>query len=154
MCWRRAAAFKGAERAVDEFINLAGSKTPTGASRPLANRAAVQKEISQAVAKLTAAKALTRQYIDDAYTAAETTGRLSLAHKSQLRLAAAHNTWSAVEVVDALYHAAGGTAIYHKSKFQQCFRDIHVTTQHIMVGQPIFEVTGKVLLGIDPRQPL
>ena len=143
-----------AQRAIDEFINLAGAKTPTGSSRSLANRPAVQKDLAQAQAKLASARALTAAYIDEAWQQASAEGRLDQACKAKLRLAATNNAWSAVEVVDKLYHAAGGTAIYSKSKLQQCFRDVHVPTQHIMVAQPTYEVVGKILLGMDTNQPL
>ncbi len=143
-----------AQRAIDEFVNLAGAKTPTGSSRALANRPAVQKDLAQAQAKLASARALTAAYIDEAWQQANTEGRLDQKSKAKLRLAATNNAWSAVDVVDKLYHAAGGTAIYSKSKLQQCFRDVHVPTQHIMVAQPTYEVVGKVLLGMDTNQPL
>ncbi len=142
------------ERAIDEFIELAGAKTPTGSSRSLANRPIVQKDLAMAQAELASARALTREYIDAAWTQANESGRLTLETKSRLRMAAGNNAWSAVNVVDRLYHAAGGTSIYRKSRLQQCFRDVHVPTQHIMVAQPIFEVIGKVALGMEVNQPL
>ena len=143
-----------AQRAVDEFIALAGGKTPTGSNRTLANRPMVQKDLAQAQARLASARALTNQTIESAWQQANAQGKLSIDTKADLRLAAANNAWSAVEVVDKLFHAAGGTAIYSKSKLQQCFRDVHVPTQHIMVGQPIFEVVGRVMLGMPLKQML
>ncbi len=143
-----------AERALDEFVALAGSKTPTGSSRALANRPLAQRDLAVSRAEIASARALTREYIDAAWTQATDSGRLSLETKAQLRLAASNNAWSAVAAVDRLYHAAGGTSIYRKSKLQQCFRDVHVPTQHIMVAQPIYEVVGKVELGMEINQPL
>lgn len=143
-----------ARRALDEFITLAQAKTPTGASHSLARRAMVQRDVAQATAALDSARALTQQKITAAYDTTSRGERLDLETKAGLRLAAAHNAWTAVEVVDKLYHAAGGSSIYAKNKLQQCFRDVHVPTQHIMVGQPLFEVVGKTMLGLDPKQPL
>ena len=48
-----------ARRALDEFMDLAGSKTPTGANRVLANRAMVQRDVAMATAELESAVALT-----------------------------------------------------------------------------------------------
>jgi alkylation response protein AidB-like acyl-CoA dehydrogenase len=143
-----------AQRAIDEFIDLAGSKTPTGSTRSLANRPAVQKDLAQAQAKLASAKALTQVTIEEAWQQANAEGRLDIHTKAKLRLAATNNAWSAIEVVDKLYHAAGGTAIYSKSKLQQCFRDVHIPTQHLMVAQPTYEVIGRVQLGMGTNQPL
>lgn len=143
-----------ARRAVQEFIDLAGAKTPTGASRTLANRPAAQADLARATASVEAAWALTRESVQSAYDEAQRAGRMSLETKARLRLAAANNAWSAVDAVDRLYHAAGGSSIYRHNRLQQCFRDAHVATQHVMVAQPIYEVVGKVQLGVDPRQPL
>ena len=92
--------------------------------------------------------------IDRAWQCAASEGRISVERKAELRLAAANATWSCTDAVDRLYHAAGGSAIYRTSNLQKCFRDIHVTTQHMMVAQNMFEVTGRVLLGQDPKSPL
>jgi len=32
---------------------------------------------------------------------------------------------------------------------QQHFRDVHVASQHMMVGEPIMELAGRVMLGLD-----
>ena len=55
-------------------------------------------------------------------------------------------TLKSAEAVDALYEAGGGSSIYDENVLQRCFRDVHVTTQHIMVAKPIFEMTGKAVM--------
>ena len=35
------------------------------------------------------------------------------------------------------------------SKLQRIFRDVHVATQHMMVAPPTYELTGRLLLGLD-----
>ncbi len=143
-----------AERAIDEFTALATEKVPTGSRRPLSAREAAQKDLAMARARVSSARAYLHSGINDAWALAATNGKIPLDGKATLRLAAAHATWSAVDAVDRLYHAAGGTAIYQTSRLQKCFRDVHVSTQHAMVGQQIFEVAGKVMLGIDPKTAL
>lgn len=143
-----------AERALEEFIELAGGKTPTGSTRALAARSSVQKELALAQTGISAAQALTRQSIDEAWQVAQSGDRLSMQHKAKLRMAATNNAWSAVAAVDALYNAAGGTSVFSDHPLQRCFRDVHVVTQHIMVAQPTLETVGKVMLGIDPKTAL
>jgi alkylation response protein AidB-like acyl-CoA dehydrogenase len=140
-----------ATHAIDHFIELATEKVPTGSRRSLANRSGTQKDLARAEALVASARALTRETIDAAWQASVAEGTLSNEHKAALRLAATNNAWSAAEAVDLLYHAAGGSAVYRSSPLQKCFRDVHVTTQHIMVAQPTYEVIGKVRLGIDPK---
>ena len=143
-----------AVHAIECFIDLAAGKVPTGSSRALANRGSAQADLARAEAAVSSARAMTFEAIDAAWEIASHGGRLDQNIKARLRLAASNNTWSAVDAVDRLYHAAGGTSIYAASDMQRCFRDVHVATQHIMVAQPTFEVVGKVMLGLDPKTML
>ena len=141
-------------RALDAFKTLAGGKTPTGSSRTLINRAEVQSQVARSVADLESAEAWMLAEIHRAYALASQGERLPTATRARLRLAAANATHSAVRAVDRLYQAGGGSAIYEDNDLQRCFRDVHVTTQHIMVATPIYEVVGRVELGLDPRSAL
>ncbi|HSG88203.1 MAG TPA: acyl-CoA dehydrogenase family protein [Pseudomonadales bacterium] len=136
-------------RALDELVDLAGGKVPTGGRKPLAARATVQVDAARADAGLRGARALMRETVDQAWQAAVAGERLTTQHKADLRLAAVNATWAAVDAVDRCYHAAGGSAIYADSQLQRCFRDVHVATQHVMVAQPVWELTGRVRLGME-----
>jgi|TARA_B100000315_G_scaffold259137_1_gene313793 hypothetical protein len=48
-----------------------------------------------------------------------------------------------------MYALAGGTSVYEMSPLQRYFRDVHVATQHIMVGPNIQELVGCLYLGVD-----
>jgi hypothetical protein len=73
------------------------------------------------------------------------------------RLTGAHqlaSTWAihqAKDVVDALYHAAGATAIFAEHPFERRFRDIHTVIQQYQGRQAHFESVGRVLLGLEPE---
>lgn len=142
------------QRALDELVDLAGGKVPTGSRRTLASRATVQVDAAKAEASLRSARALMRETVDAAWQVAEARERLTTQHKADLRLAAVNATWSAVDAVDRCYHAAGGSAIYSDSPLQRCLRDVHVATQHVMVAQPVWEITGRSRLGMDVGGPL
>ena len=60
---------------------------------------------------------------------------------------------TAVEVIDKMYTIVGGSSVFESSCLQQHFRDVHVATQHMMVGEPVMELAGRVLLGIDENAP-
>ena len=142
------------ERAVEALVDLAGAKKPAGSRRTLAERAPVQADVARAEAGLRSARALIGATVDDAWAAAEAGAPLTTEHRADLRLAAVNATWSAVDAVDRCYHAAGGTAIYADSPLQRCLRDVHVTTQHVMVAPPVWELAGRVRLGLSPGGPL
>ena len=76
-------------------------------------------------------------------------GAVSVPQKAALRLAATHATTASAEVVDAAYELGGGTSIYETSPLQRHFRDVHAATQHMLVGPATWELTGRLLLGLQ-----
>ena len=143
-----------AQRAIEAFVELATNKQPTGSNRSLASRDSVQKDLAEAMGYEAAARAFMHSAIDELWQAAQAGDRITKAQKGQLRLAATHAAWQSATAVDLLYHAAGGSAIYETSVLQRCFRDVHVTTQHIMVAKPTYEMLGKLPLGFEVKAPL
>jgi alkylation response protein AidB-like acyl-CoA dehydrogenase len=137
-------------KAVNTFVDLAEAKTPTGSRRSLAERAQVQSFIAESIADLESSEAYIKSVIEDAWVLAQQGERLSTEVKAKLRLAAVNATQRSVSAVDRLYQAGGGSSIYHDNELQRCFRDVHVSTQHIMVGLPVYEVVGRVELGLAP----
>lgn len=71
---------------------------------------------------------------------------LPVHHRRDLRLACTHAVHTAAAVVDRVYTLAGGGAIFHTSPLQRALRNIHVATQHMMVGESTWELTGRLLL--------
>jgi alkylation response protein AidB-like acyl-CoA dehydrogenase len=67
--------------------------------------------------------------------------------RADLRLALTHAVRTSARVVDLMYEAAGGSAVFRTSPLQRCFRDVHTATQHAMVAPPTLETIGSVLLG-------
>jgi alkylation response protein AidB-like acyl-CoA dehydrogenase len=70
--------------------------------------------------------------------------------RALLRIAATHATGSATTAADRAYAAAGSSAIFASSPLQRHVRDIHTLAQHFFVAPPTYEMTGKVLLGVEP----
>lgn len=140
-----------ARGAIEDLRDLAGAKTPTGSRRPLAERAMAQVDAARAEATLSSARAWLLEAIAEAETAAAA-GEIPVALRARLRLAATHATDSAAKAVDLMYTLGGGTSVYCESPLQRRFRDVHVVTQHMMVGASTYELAGRVLLGV-PTDP-
>ena len=138
-----------AKAAIDELIEIAGGKTPTGSSRPLAARANAQSDVSEAYAHWRSARAFYYETIEAAWASANREGRLSTELRRDIRLATTHATRSSARAVDLMYHLGGGTSVYRSSPLQRIFRDVHVATQHMMVAPPTLELTGRLLLGLE-----
>jgi alkylation response protein AidB-like acyl-CoA dehydrogenase len=137
-----------ARNAIDEVLHVAQEKTPQGSRRSLAMRAALHKDLAVADTKLQAARAWFYEAIDAAWIDAQSTGE-SLAHRRRIRTANVHAVTTAIEVIDRMYTVLGGTSVFETSCLQRHFRDVHVASQHMMVGEPVMEMAGRVMLGLD-----
>ena len=137
-----------ARGAIDTLVELAGGKTPQGSSKPLALRAKAHLDVSQAEALTRSARAFLMETVEAAWDAATKDGEITVAHRRDIRLATTHAVQSAARAVDLMYTLAGGSSVYRNSPLQRQFRDVHVATQHMMVSDATYELTGRLLLGV------
>lgn len=135
--------------AIEDLVDLAGGKTPTGSARSLADRPVTQARIAQAEAGLLAARAFLYDAIATAWDTAERDDEVSIEERAALRLAATHATAASAAAVDTAYDLGGGTSIYETSPLQKRFRDVHAATQHMLVGPSTWELTGRLMLGLS-----
>ena len=138
-----------ARASLDELVSLARAKTPTGSSRRLADRAAVQSDLARSEAALQAARALLLDAAQSAFAIAAERGEVPQSQRVVLRLASSHAAATAAEVAGTAYRNGGGSAIYDSSPLQRHFRDANVATQHMLVGPATWELTGRLLLGVE-----
>lgn len=146
-----AAALGNARGAIEDLSELAAGKTAQGSSRRLAERPATQAAVGEAEAALRAARALYYEAIEEAWEAAQQDAPVGESLRLGLRLAATHAVRASAEVARAMYDLGGGTAIYEDSPLQRRFRDAHAATAHFQVNPAIWELTGRVLLGVPTR---
>lgn len=137
-----------ARGAIDTLVDLAGGKTPQGSSKPLALRAKAHLDVSEAEALTRSGRAYLMEAIEAAWEAASKNGEITVAHRRDLRLSTTHAVRSATKAVDLMYTLAGGSSVYRNSALQRQFRDVHVATQHMMVSDATYELTGRLLLGV------
>ena len=107
--------------------------------------------VALAEAGLRSARAFYYEAIEKAWVEA-LEGRISIDSKRDIRLATTHATRAAAGAVDRMYTLAGGTSVYRRSPLQRIFRDVHVATQHMMVGPATLELTGRLLLGLETSE--
>jgi alkylation response protein AidB-like acyl-CoA dehydrogenase len=138
-----------ARRAIDELVELAGGKTPTGSRKRLADRAFVQMQVAEGEASERSARAFLRETVAATADEAARNGEIGVKQRALLRLSACHAVTLAKRAVDAMYDAGGGTSIYKTSPLQRCFRDVHTASQHLMVSSSTLELAGRVLAGVD-----
>ncbi len=133
-----------------EVLEQAQQKTPMGSRRTLALRPALHIDVAKADTELRAARSWFYRTIDEAWDHAQHAPE-TLTHRRLLRTATVHATNTAVRVIDTMYTHMGGTSVFEDSCLQRHFRDVHVATQHMMVGEPVMELAGRVMLGLDDK---
>jgi alkylation response protein AidB-like acyl-CoA dehydrogenase len=143
-----------AQGAVEACLNLAQAKRPSGASDLLRDQPVFQVRLAEAVALVRSARAWLHTSIQQACEAQDIRGQVSFAERTDVLLAATNATRSAAAAVDILYTAGGGTANYRHSPLQRALRDVHAVTQHWGTAPRQFESAGRMLVGLQPLNPM
>lgn len=142
-------ALGNARGAIDDLVELAGGKVPTGSRRALAERASTQVDVARAEGLWRAARTYLLDSAQVAYAGASALGELTLVQRANLRIAATHAVRTSAEITRIMHDLGGGTSVYDHCPLGRRFRDAHVATQHIMVAPGSLELAGRALLGIE-----
>ena len=142
-----------ARAAIDAFTELAEAKTPVGTPGKLRDKASAQADLGRAEALLSSARAFMFDEAEKLWATVAAGDAPSLKQRAIARLAAAQAASASAQAVDLIYNAAGGSALYENNPIERCFRDVHATTQHVGTSSANFELSGRVLLGLDPGTP-
>jgi alkylation response protein AidB-like acyl-CoA dehydrogenase len=149
-----AVALGTARACLDAFGELAGRKTPRSMQETLREQPVIQSTVGRSEAQLRSARAFLTEAVGDIWAEAASTGAIGGERRAILRLATTHAIRLAVEVVDAVYHASGATAIFEGNAIQRHFQDIHVISQHTQARLAHYELVGQYALGlkVDPTR--
>ena len=143
-----AAALGTARACLDTFLELAGAKTPRAMAAPLREQSMIQNMVGHAEADWRSGRALLRETVRDVWASTTANGEITLDERAGLRIATTHAIRLAVGVVDAVYNAAGATAIYESHLLQRHFQDVHVISQHLQGRLAHYELVGQHWLGL------
>jgi len=137
------------EGALGEITTLASGKVPMLADSTLGANALFQHDLAEADARLRAARALLDADAATAWRIADAGRELSPEDRARTRSTAVWVARTAACVVDAAYHAGGGTSLYVSSPLQRRLRDVHAVTQHFALKPDTLTLAGSVLAGQD-----
>ena len=140
-----------ARAAIDALAELAQVKVPTRSQVLLRDRPLAQMEFAQAEALFESARLFLWDTAERLWEQTRGGKRLTPRQQATARLANTYAAQVAVQVVDLMYSAAGGSAVYEGSPLEQLFRDIHVAAQHAAVALPTYEQVGQILLHPQPE---
>ena len=139
-----------ADAMLESFKDLAVEKTPRLARKRLSENAVIQADFARAQARLGASRAFMLSETSDIWAAVTAENRLTVAQRMRIRLAATYAIHEAKAAADAIYDAAGASAIFESSEFERRFRDLHTVTQQLQGRKTHFETVGAFLLGNPP----
>ena len=143
-----------ARRMLDEFKELAAGKMAYRQTKVLRENAVIQSQVAIAEAKLRSSRALMLQTLRELWETVANGDALSLEQRAGLRLASVYADHQSKDVADAVYHAAGATAIFESNPFERRFRDLHTVIQQVQGQFHNFELVGQVLLGMPAGSKL
>jgi indole-3-acetate monooxygenase len=143
-----------ARASLDAFVTLAAAKKPSTRAALLRDNAVIQSQVALAEAKLASARSYLVQSLRDCWDTALRGETLSMPQRATLKLAGTYAAHQGKDAIDAVYHAAGSTAIFNTSPFERRFRDIHTVLQQVQAQFANFELVGQVLLGLPSQTKL
>ena len=134
---------------MNDFIELAETKTPANYTAVLRKNPAVQRQFATIEASLGAARAYLIERITALWDSGEPPSAWPVDERARLRLACTHAVHQARDTVAYAYQAAGSSAVLSSNPFERRFRDINTVANQAQ-GQPInLEQAGRILLGVD-----
>jgi alkylation response protein AidB-like acyl-CoA dehydrogenase len=142
-----------ARGALDAFIELCSVPKVWWPGGNLGSQAFAQDVVGRGEAKLGAARRDAYEAVRWAWARAEADEPTTLGGRARYRLTMVSAAHAAGEVIDSVYQAAGGDALYDTSPLGRFFRDWHTASQHIQVSPALYATAGRVLLGIEPAPP-
>jgi indole-3-acetate monooxygenase len=140
-----------ARSAIEALVALAASKTPMGSPTVLRERALVQADLARAEALVRAGRALLFGEVEAMWQDVLAGRTVTLRRRALVRLAACEAGHYAIQAVDLVHAAGGGTSIREENRIERCWRDAHAAAQHFSVSEHNnLEPVGRVLLGLEP----
>jgi indole-3-acetate monooxygenase len=147
-----------ARHAIDAVIESAPSK-PTRrytvgerieAPRVLRDNVYAQEAVGRAETLLAAARAFFFDVMGDLWMTLLDGRQPSERQIALFTTAYPHVVGACVDVVQLVYKAAGGAAVYQRGPLDRCLRDVLTMNQHVIGTPRTYEMAGRLLLGLEP----
>ncbi len=139
--------------AVDAVVELTTSKRVVDPGPGIGERPAVLAAIAEHRVRIAAAREYLHACVARLWNAAEA-GQAAAGEIAAVFGAAHHAMAQGRDAVRAMHALAGASALYTSSPLERAHRDMHAMAAHIIAQPNYFEDTGRVLLGVQPLNPL
>jgi alkylation response protein AidB-like acyl-CoA dehydrogenase len=147
-----------ARHALDVLIEIATTKTARrytlGAHleppKLMRDDVFIQEAVGLADTRLTSARAHLFEVMGDLWNALVSGREPTPTQVARFTTAHAYVVGVCVDVVQLIFKAAGGTAVYQKGPLDRCLRDVLTMNQHVIGTLRTYEMAGRLLLGMEP----
>ena len=147
-----------ARHAIDVMIESAAGKPARRymvgegieAPKVLRDDVYVQEAVGRAETLLAAARAYFFHVMGDLWATLVDGRQPSDKQMALFTSAYPHVVGVCVDVVQLVYKAAGGSAVYQKGPLDRCLRDVLTMNQHVVGTLRTYEMAGRLLLGLEP----
>jgi indole-3-acetate monooxygenase len=148
-----------ARNAIDRFVELAEHKVITTSMLSprrlmLRDEGYVQSIVARAEGLVGSARGYAYDRLADIWCSLLAGDLPSPRQRALYRIAIAHAHAACVEAVEMLYKAYGGSAVYESGPLDRHLRDVLTINQHTIGSLKVYETAGRVLLGLDLREPM
>jgi alkylation response protein AidB-like acyl-CoA dehydrogenase len=138
-----------ARQTLDTFVVMAGTKAPAQSQTLLRDNNTIQHIIGHSDARLKAARAWLLRLLEETFAEVGRTGELTVEQRITIRQATTYAIHEARDVVTAIYHEAGSTAIFDDQPFERRLRDVNSVSQQLQGRRAHFETVGQHMLGLE-----
>jgi resorcinol 4-hydroxylase (FADH2) len=145
-----------ARGALEAFKEQAAGRTTRGAVAGGNNRMSefttIQMRVAEATASIDAAQLMIHRDISDTLATITAGQSANIALRMRNRLTHSFATKLLVQAVDAVFFAAGGSALGLGNPVQRFWRDIHAVSSHISLNwDSVSAMYGQHVFGLEPR---
>lgn len=145
-----------ARGALHAFIEQVGGRSTRGAvaggNNRMAEFATVQMRVAEASASVDAARLMIHRDLRETSEAVESGRQVDVAMRMRNRLTHSFATRLLTQAVDAVFLAAGGSALGLQHPVQRFWRDIHAASSHISLNwDAVSSMYGQHVFGLEPK---
>ncbi|WP_395106442.1 acyl-CoA dehydrogenase family protein [Actinomadura sp. SCN-SB] len=142
-----------ARRAIDDMYDLARAATRRTGGVPVGERAAFQKDMGRAEARLRAVQVLYRDAVARVWDAARTESGLDDALVARTFAQHTYVVEECTDLVSRIFRYGGGRVLALSHPMQRHLRNLSAAMQHIYITDENYELAGKAGLDSRPSSP-
>jgi indole-3-acetate monooxygenase len=143
-----------ARNALDFVEALVGQKKAIPSGVPMREDPTIQETIASCEAQLGAARSYVYATLEDLWATLCQGERPSPGQRAAYRMMMTHSHQAAKQLITTLYDTAATSSIFRSSRLDRDMRDILTACQHRVVHLKMYRPAGRLLLGLDPEEPL